>query len=316
MKEEWKSKMDRKLGSKNSTSDDSSDNFQDTAPEAVQLPDMAVPLSFDSDCPAHRYRCLVTNEQWLARPVLDPQGWDHDVGFDGINLETATEFNNVVASINGQMSKDKQDFSVQSQCSATYSDSNTGTSYNAGFDVQSVGKGLDVMLTLHGDAKLKSFKSNVTEGGVSLTSFGKKFIVGTKLEDTVLVGKRLKFLMNAGRIVGLGQEAHGGTLEATLRGRDYPVRDDKIKLTFTALSFNKDTVLAGGLHAHFPLKRGLTMSVDGNINSRNMGQIIIKTSTSEHMEVAVVTLFTVLARALSRRKSSAPDSSSYAAERR
>ncbi|CAM8966318.1 unnamed protein product [Rhodiola kirilowii] len=313
LKEECKRRMERKLGNKNLISDDSSD-FQDAAPEAVPLPDMAVPLSFDSDCPVHRYRCLVTSEQWLARPVLDPQGWDHDVGFDGINLETAIEVNNVVASINGQMSKDKQDFSIQSQCAATISDCNKGTTYNAGFDVQSIGKGMDVMLTLHGDAKMKNFKSNETECGVSLASFGKKLIVGTKLEDTFSIGKRLKFLMNAGRIVGHGEEAYGGTFEAVIRGRDYPVRDDMVKLTFTALSYNKETVLAGGLHTQFPFRRGLRMSVDANINSRNMGQFSIKTSSTEHLEIALIALYSVL-RALLRRKST-DDSSNYANESR
>lgn len=312
MKEDSKRRLERKLSDKNSAGEYDVD-FQDAAPEAVQLPDMTVPLSFDSDYPVHRYRCLVTSEQWLARPVLDPQGWDHDVGFDGINLETTTEVSNVIASINGQMSKDKHDFNVQSQCAATISDSNNRTTYNAGFDVQSIGKGMDVMLTLHGDAKLKSFKANATECGVSLISFGKQLIVGTKLEDTVSIGKRLTFTMNAGRIIGHGQEAYGGTLEALFRGVDYPVRDDILKLTLTALSHNKDTVFGAGLHTQFPIRRGMRISVDGNINSRHTGQIRIKTSSTEHIEIAFIALLSVLRAVLKR--NSADDSYNIEDER-
>ncbi|GJV00943.1 translocase of chloroplast 120, chloroplastic-like protein [Tanacetum coccineum] len=35
----------------------------------------------------HRYRVLDSANQWLIRPVLDPHGWDHDVGYEGINVE-------------------------------------------------------------------------------------------------------------------------------------------------------------------------------------------------------------------------------------
>ncbi|GKG50172.1 translocase of chloroplast 120, chloroplastic-like protein, partial [Tanacetum coccineum] len=43
--------------------------------------------SFDADNHTHRYRVLDSANQWLIRPVLDPHGWDHDVGYDGINVE-------------------------------------------------------------------------------------------------------------------------------------------------------------------------------------------------------------------------------------
>ncbi|GFY99687.1 avirulence induced gene (AIG1) family protein [Actinidia rufa] len=90
LKEQSRKRKESKLHKDGSlASDDDSDNQEPQ--EAIQLPDMAVPPSFDLDCPVHRYRCLLTGDQWLARPVLDPHGWDHDVGFDGINLESVKE---------------------------------------------------------------------------------------------------------------------------------------------------------------------------------------------------------------------------------
>ncbi|KAK1400062.1 translocase of chloroplast 90, chloroplastic [Heracleum sosnowskyi] len=204
---------------------DGSENLEET-PEPVALPDMAVPLSFDPDYPVHRYRCVITSDQWLARPVLDPHGWDHDVGFDGINLDTTVEVRkNVHASVSGQMSKDKQDFSIQSQCAAAFAHPR-GPTYGVGVDVQSSGE--EMIYTVHGNTKLRTLKHNCTECGLSATSFGNKYFFGAKLEDSISVSKRLKFVINGGRMGGLGQVAYGGSFETTFRGKDYPVRNDKL----------------------------------------------------------------------------------------
>lgn len=298
LREESCRRKQNKLSKEDHLPNDSTPDEQTTS-EAVMLPDMVVPPSFDSDCLAYRYRCLVTSDQWLVRPVLDPQGWDHDVGFDGINFETAVEIKrNVFATIAGQISKDKHDFNIHSESAAAYVDP-AGPTYCIGLDVQSSGR--DMIYTVHGNTKLRNFKHNVTDCGVSLTSFGNKNYVGAKLEDSLLVGKRLKLVMNAGRMGGSGQVAYGGSLEAILRGADYPVRNDNISLTMTALSFNKEVVLAGGFQSEFRPIRGFNMSVNANLNSRKMGQVSIKLNSSAHMEIALLAAFSIF-RGLSRRK--------------
>ncbi|KAL2479577.1 Translocase of chloroplast 90 [Abeliophyllum distichum] len=279
-------------------SDDIADN-QESSPTAVLLPDMAVPPSFDSDCPVHRFRCLVTGDQWLARPVLDPHGWDHDVGFDGINLETAAEIReNVVACVTGQMSKDKQDFSIQSEATAAFIDPR-GSTYSVGLDAQSAGK--ELVCTIRSNTKLKNFKNNVTECGVSVTSFADKYYFGAKIEDSISIGRQLRLAVDAGRMGGNGQVAYGGSVETTLRGKDYPVRNEKVSLSMTFLSFNKETVLGGNLQSDFRLTRGTTMSMNANLNSRKMGQVSIKVSSSEHMEIALVAVVSIF-RALLRKR--------------
>ncbi|MCL7029415.1 hypothetical protein MKW94_013691 [Papaver nudicaule] len=265
--------------------DDNPDN-QEGTPEAVQMPDLAFPPSFDSDYPTHRYRCLITSDQWIARPVLDPQGWDHDVGFDGINLETSMELRrNVHASVMGQLSKDKQDFSMQTECSATCTNSK-GSSASVGFDVQTSGK--DLVCTVRGDTRMRNFKHNTTGCGISATSFGNRFYVGAKIEDSILIGNRVKLVVNGGGLGGLGQVAYGGSVETILRGRDYPVRNDKVSIILTVLSFDKEMVLGGTLNSDFRLGRGTSMSVKANLNSRQMGQICLKTNSSDHMEIGLI----------------------------
>lgn len=266
--------------------------------DAVLLPDMAVPPSFDSDCPVHRYRCIAVDDHWIVRPVLDPQGWDHDVGFDGINLEAVMEMNkNVFTSVTGQVSKDKHVFNIQSECAASYIDSRG--SYTLGVDVQSAGT--DRMYTVHSNAKLGSIKNNLPGIGVSLTSFKRNCYYGAKFEDTISLGKRVKFVVNGGRIEGSGQMAYGGSIGATVRGGDYPVRNDHLRLTMTVLSFDKETIVGGNVESEFRLSRSMRLSVNANLNTRKMGQICIKASSCEHLQIALVSAFTIL-RALMRRK--------------
>ncbi|KAG8652012.1 translocase of chloroplast 90, chloroplastic isoform X2 [Manihot esculenta] len=299
LKEDISRKREKKLAESETSGEDNNHEDQQPPPDNVLLPDMAVPPTFDSDCPVHRYHCVATSDQWLVRPVLDPQGWDHDVSFDGINLETAMEIKrNIYASITGQMSKDKQNFSIQSECVAAYTDPR-GPTYSLGFDVQSAGK--DLIYTVHSNTKLKTLKHHITECAMSLTCFGENYYVGTKLEDTILIGKRLKFIMNAGQMRSSGQVAYGGTFEATLRGRDYPVRNDIISLSMTALSFKKETVLGVGFQSEFQPVRGMRMAVNANLNSQKTGQVSLKMSSSECTEIALVAIFSIL-RALFHRK--------------
>ncbi|OIS97111.1 PREDICTED: translocase of chloroplast 90, chloroplastic [Nicotiana attenuata] len=298
--EEARRRREKRVSSSESKApNDESDNQEEGSPEPVLLPDMAIPPSFDSDCPVHRYRCLVTSEQWLARPVLDTNGWDHDVSFDGINLESSAEIRkNIIASVNGQMSKDKRDFSIQSEFAAAFTNPG-GPTYAVGLDIQSANK--ELICTIHSSAKVRNLRNNVTECGISVIPFGDKYFLGTKCEDSFSIGKRLKFTVNAGRMGGAGQAAYGGSFGATLRGKDYPVRNESLSLSMTVLSLNKDTVLSGNLQTDFRVSRGTNMSVSANLNNRKMGQVSIKTSSSEHMEVAFIALFSIV-RALFRRK--------------
>lgn len=298
LKEEYRRQMESKLSNE---SDDNSESQQASPEEAVLLPDMEIPLSFAPDYPAHRYRCLVVSDRWIVRPVLDPQGWDNDVCFDGISLETAAQVNKkIFTSVAGQMSKDKQDFSIQSECAAAYTNSR-GTVHSVGLDVQSAGK--DTIYTFHSNKKRSNQKKlweDVCDGGLSLTSFGDKYYFGAKLEETVSIGKRLKFLMNAGQMMNASklmvdpeQVAYGGSVEATLRGRDYPVRNDFVTLTMSILAFDKVMTLGGNLRSESRLGRNLKVSVNANLNSHRMGKISIKTSSSDHLPFGLVAAFTI-----------------------
>ncbi|ESQ42051.1 hypothetical protein EUTSA_v10012730mg [Eutrema salsugineum] len=296
LKEECRRRRDEKLVEEENVNNDTEQSDQ----AAVPLPDMAGPDSFDSDFPAHRYRCIVTSDQWLVRPVYDPQGWDRDVGFDGINIETAAKVKrNLFASATGQVSRDKQRFTIQSETNAAYTTDSREQTFSVAVDLQSSGE--DLVYSFQGGTKLKTFKHNTTDLGVALTSFGGKYYMGGKLEDTLLVGKRVKLTVNAGQMKGSGQTAHGGSFEACIRGSDYPVRNEQIGLTMTALSFNQELVLNWGLQTQLRPNRDTNIDVNINMNNRKMGKINVKLNSSEHWEIALISAFTIF-KALLRRK--------------
>ncbi|KAL2500662.1 AIG1-type G domain-containing protein [Forsythia ovata] len=92
-------------------------------------------------------------------------------------------------------------------------------------DAQSAGK--ELICTIRSNTKLKNFKNNVTECGVSVTSFADKYYFGAEIEDSISIGRQLRLAVDAGRMGGNGQVAYGGSVETTLRGKDYPVRNEK-----------------------------------------------------------------------------------------
>jgi Toc86/159 family protein import component len=302
LKQQWKEGIRRQKLAEAQNSEASSalaDDYEEsTSPEVVHMSDMEIPLSFDSDYPTHRYRHLITNDQ-LFRPVLDPQGWDHDIGFDGINFESCHDFKKYIsASIAGQMRKDKEDMYIQSECSVSYADQ-SGYSLMGGMDMQTASK--DLVCTVHGDAKFHNLGWNTTGAGISVTKFGTRYFSGAKLEDSVIIGKRVQLVANAGRMVGGGQVADGGGLEVTVRGKDYPVREGSTTIAATVLSFEKETVLSANLQSVFRVGRGSKLSVGANINSRNLGRLCIKTSTSDHAEIALVAAISLIQFLLRRR---------------
>ncbi|KAL6642368.1 hypothetical protein ACP70R_020549 [Stipagrostis hirtigluma subsp. patula] len=295
LKKQWRDGIRRQKLTETQNNEASSavvDDYEEsTSPEVVHMSDMEIPLSFDSDYPSHRYRHIITDDQ-LFRPVLDPQGYDHDIGFDGINFEASKDFKkNISAAIGGQMRKDKEDMYIQSECSVSYSDQR-GCSVIGGMDIQTASR--DLVCTVHGDAKFRNLSWNTTGGGISVTKFGKNYFSGAKLEDSVTIGKRVQLVANAGRMAGCGQVADGGGVEITLRGKDYPVREESISVAVTTLSFEKETVISTNLQSDFRVGRGSKMAVSANLNSRNLGRLCVKTSTSDHAEIAVIAAISLI----------------------
>ncbi|KAK3007863.1 hypothetical protein RJ639_014592 [Escallonia herrerae] len=258
------------------------------APVAVPLPDMALPPSFDSDNPAYRYRFLEPTSQFLARPVLDTHGWDHDCGYDGVNLEQslaiASQFPAVVSV---QITKDKKEFNINLDSSVSAKLGENGSSM-AGFDIQTIGKQLAYII--RGETKFKNFKKNKTAGGISVTFLGENVATGFKIEDQIVLGKQYVLVGSAGTVRSQNDAAYGANLELKRRENDYPIGQVQSSFGLQIVKWRGELALGFNSLAQFSIGRNSKVAVRAGINNKLSGQISVRTSSSEHLSLALAAI--------------------------
>jgi Toc86/159 family protein import component len=291
MKKRGKTDMDDDYGYANITGE----NDQDPPPEnvSVPLPDMVLPPSFDCDNPTYRYRFLEPTSTVLARPVLDAHGWDHDCGYDGVSVEeTLAILSRFPANVAVQVTKDKKEFSIHLDSSIAAKHGDNASSL-AGFDIQTVGRQLAYIL--RGETKIKNIKKNKTTGGFSVTFLGDIVATGLKVEDQLSLGKRLSLVASTGMMRAQGDTAYGANLEARLKDKDYPIGQSLSTLGLSLMKWRRDLALGANLQSQFSIGRGSKMAVRLGLNNKLSGQITVRTSTSEQVQIALVGLVPVLA---------------------
>ncbi|KAE9601225.1 putative small monomeric GTPase [Lupinus albus] len=269
------------------------DDQENGAPAAVPvpLPDMALPPSFDSDNPAYRYRFLEPTSQLLTRPVLDTHSWDHDCGYDGVNLEqTLAIINQFPAAVTVQMTKDKKDFSLHLDSSVAAKHGENGSTM-AGFDIQNIGKQLAYIVK--GETKFKNFKRNKTAAGLSVTFLGENVSTGLKVEDQIALGKRLVLVGSTGTVRCQGDSVYGANVEVRLREADFPIGQDQSSLSLSLVKWRGDLALGANFQSQFSLGRNYKMGVRAGLNNKLSGQISVRTSSSEQLQIALIAILPI-----------------------
>ncbi|VAH17880.1 unnamed protein product [Triticum turgidum subsp. durum] len=255
---------------------------------AVPMPDMVLPSTFDSDYPSHRYRFLDTPSEWLVRPVLETQGWDHDVGYEGVNVERLFAVKGKVPlSVSGQLTKDKKDSSLQMEVASSVKHGEGKTS-SVGLDLQSVGK--DMAYTIRGELRFKNFRRNNTAAGISATLLGDTLSAGLKIEDRLIVNKQLRLLVSGGTMSGKGDAAYGGRLEATLRDKDYPIGRMLSTLAISVVDWHGDLAVGCNAQSQIPAGRSSNLIASLNLSNKGTGQVGIRLNSSEHLQIALLAL--------------------------
>ena len=295
-KEELKRMRDMKKGQQPTVDDYGymgEDDQENGGPAAVQvpLPDMALPPSFDGDNPAYRFRFLEPTSQFLARPVLDTHGWDHDCGYDGVNLEHSMAIvSRFPAAVAVQITKDKKEFNIHLDSSVSAKHGENGSTM-AGFDIQNIGRQLAYIL--RGETKFKSFRKNKTAAGVSVTFLGENVCPGFKVEDQITLGKRVVLVGSTGTVRSQGDSAFGANLEMRLREADFPIGQDQSSLGLSLVKWRGDTALGANFQSQFSVGRSYKMAVRAGINNKLSGQISVKTSSSDQLQIALLALLPV-----------------------
>ncbi|KAM1457834.1 hypothetical protein ACFX13_035821 [Malus domestica] len=258
----------------------------------IPMPDLALPASFDSDNPTHRYRYLDSSNQWLVRPVLEQHGWDHDVGYEGINAERLFVVKEKIPlSFSGQVTKDKKDANVQMEI-ATSIKHGEGKATSFGFDMQTVGK--DLAYTLRSDTRISNFRKNKATAGLSVTLLGDALSAGMKVEDKFIANKRFQLVMTGGAMTARGDVAYGGSLEAQLRDKDHPLGRSLSTLGLSVMDWHGDLAIGCNIQSQIPVGRHTNLIARANLNNRGAGQLSLRLNSSEQLQLALIGLVPLL----------------------
>ncbi|XP_057535959.1 translocase of chloroplast 159, chloroplastic isoform X2 [Amaranthus tricolor] len=299
-KKQWREELKRMREMKNGKNsfNDPSDMPEDYdadngAPAAVPvpLPDMVLPPSFDCDTPAYRYRFLEPTSQFLARPVLDTHGWDHDCGYDGVNVEQNIGIaGRFPAAVTVQVTKDKKDFNIHLDSAVSAKHGENGSSL-VGFDIQTIGKQLAYIV--RGETKFRNLKKNKTGGGVSVTFLGENVATGVKLEDQIALGKRLVLVGTTGTVRSQKDAAYGANLELRLNDADHPIGQDQSSFVLSLMKWRGDLAIGANAQSQFSVGRSSKMAVRISLNNKQSGQITVKTSSSDHLALSFAGLIPI-----------------------
>lgn len=293
-KKQWNGKVRRFQDAKKKQKD--MDECQDPDMDcqeavAVPVPDMVLPLSFDGDYPAYRYRLLESSSRCITRPVLDLHGWDHDCGYDGVSIEDNLGIaGRFPAVIDVQLTKDKEVFNIRLNSCVAAKHGDKGSTM-AGFDIETVGEQL--AYTLKADAKLSNFGVNRTAAGVSITCIGENLIAGFKVEDEIALGKDLVLVGSTGLVKCETDAAYGANLGIRLREKDYPVGQDQSTLGLSLTKWRGDLVWGLNLQSQLSVGRNSNMTVRAGFNSNKRGQVSTRISSSDQLIIATLGLLPI-----------------------
>lgn len=274
-------------------------NAEEDSSGAATVPvaqDMNLPVSFDADNPTHRYRSLDSANQWLIRPVLDPHGWDHDVGYEGINVEHLLALKEKIPiSFSGQVTKDKKDANLQMEVSSAMKHGKSKSTTLA-FDLQTVGK--EMSYTLRSDTRFINYRKNKASAGLSATYFGDSLTGGVKFEDKLMINKRGQLVVAGGAVIGRGDVAYGGSLEATLRDKDYPLGRFLSTIGLSVMDWHGDLALGWNAQSQIPIGRFTNLIGRVNLNNKGSGQVSVRLNSSEQLQIAFVALVPLVSKLL------------------
>ncbi|RLN28493.1 hypothetical protein C2845_PM05G13110 [Panicum miliaceum] len=260
---------------------------------SVPLPNIVLPPSFDCDNPTYRYRFLEPTSTILARPILDANGWDHDYGYDGVSMEeTLAILDRFPANVAVQVTKDKKEFSIHLDSSIAIKHGENASSL-AGFDIQTAGQ--QPAYILRGETKIKNIKKNETTGGFSVTFLGDTLATGLKVENQLSLGNRLSLVASTGAMQAQGDTAYGANLEACLKDKHYPIGQSQSTLGLSLMKSGRDLALDANLQSQFSIGRGSKMALRLGLNNKLSGQITVRTSTSDQVQIALLGLVPVAA---------------------
>lgn len=266
---------------------------------AIPAPDPALPPSFDGDNPSYRFRFLESANQWMVRPIVEAHGWDHEAGIDGFSVDKGFVMKkNIPTNVSGQLTKDKKDMQIvfEAEGSARHSPSMVTTS---GIDIQTVGR--QMAYTARTETRIKNAPINKTCAGLSASSVGGSLAYGAKLEDRFKPRPGMKLVLSGGVITSKGEKAYGANVEGTYRR----IGDDEAETARTTvgasfMNWKGENALGANLTSQFPIEEKTSLTARANINSRGAGQLTLRATSNDRLQLAAASLVPVIFAILGR----------------
>ena len=265
---------------------------------AVPAPDPQLPPSFDGESVGHRYRFLEPTSQWMVRPIVEAHGWDHESGIEGFSVDKGfVVFNKHPGNMSGQLTKDKKDSNVGFEGGVSVHHTKKLVT-TTGVDVQTVGKQL--AYTARGETRWKFCAVNKIAAGLSASLVGGALALGTKLENRWKVTPGAKLVVSAGAVSANKDVAYGGNCEAILRHSDDPGNPNSSTVGMSFMNWRGDVALGGNAMSSITLGKDTQLTARANLNSRGAGQLTLRATTNERLQLASLGLVPLLAALIGR----------------
>uniref|UniRef100_A0A7S3UFQ3 AIG1-type G domain-containing protein n=1 Tax=Picocystis salinarum TaxID=88271 RepID=A0A7S3UFQ3_9CHLO len=275
---------------------------------AVPAPEPALPPSFDGESSKYRFRMLESPNMWIARPIVDQNGWDHETGIEGFSIEkpfTLRRKNQYWGGkplqVTAEIAKDKKDMSFRSETEVTLKHSKK-LSTVSGIDSQSIGR--DMAYTARSETRYRSKSGrNKMIVGLSASRVVEAQATGFKVEERlkVLRGSKVKskVVLAAGMVKSGSDKAKGANTELTVKAAS---PDDPFRLALggSLMQWRGDLAKGGNVSLQKGLGDESLLSMRANLNSRGQGQITTRISSNSRMELAFSGIVPLFSLALSR----------------
>ncbi|PPD72685.1 hypothetical protein GOBAR_DD30412 [Gossypium barbadense] len=100
--------------------------------------------------------------------------------------------------------------------------------------------------------------------------------------------------MTGGVMTGRGDLAYGGSLEAQLRDKDYPLGRSLSTLGLSIMDWHGDLAIGCNIQSQVPVGRSTNLIARANLNNKGAGQVSLRINSSEQLQLALTSLFPLL----------------------
>ncbi|KAF5801800.1 hypothetical protein HanXRQr2_Chr06g0252251 [Helianthus annuus] len=162
--------------------------------------------------------------------------------------------------------------------------------------MQTVGK--EMSYTLRSDTRFINYRKNKASVGFSATYMGDSLTGGVKFEDKLTINKRGQLVVAGGAVIGRGDVAYGGSLEATLRDKDYPLGRFLSTIGLSVMDWHGDLALGWNAQSQIPIGRSTNLIGRFNLNNKGSGQVSVRLNSSEQLQIALAAFVPLVSKLL------------------